>query len=252
MRQFLICGGVHGERRSLDWMRTLVETKQPDGVLFVGGVLSPARKYTARATPWGMTRDDGLLLEEFFETLGGLDVFAAVIPGRMDTPVEEFLRLGMHAEIEYPNLHVVHATLVTQGDLAVCGMGGNLCEGAACEIDSCSRVMTEYGLRPLWSAPQPRKALLLSSPPTGFLGGQEGSSLTDELIDSWHPSVCVATGTSDARGVTRTARTLVINPGHLADGWAAWLDWGRAVKEQVEFLSMCGERAGSAEAVAGS
>jgi hypothetical protein len=25
-------------------------------------------------------------------------VFAAVIPGRMDTPVEEFLRLGMHAE----------------------------------------------------------------------------------------------------------------------------------------------------------
>jgi hypothetical protein len=42
MRQFLICGGVHGERRNLDWMRTLVETKQPDGVLFIGGFRRPS------------------------------------------------------------------------------------------------------------------------------------------------------------------------------------------------------------------
>jgi Icc-related predicted phosphoesterase len=225
-------------------MRTLVETKRPEGVWFVGGVLSPARKYVAKATLWGMTRDDAVFVEELFETLGRSSVFTAIIPGRTDTPVEEFLRLGMHAEIEYPNLHVVHATLVTHGDLAVCGMGGNLCEGAACEMDSSSRVMTEYGLRSLWSASQPRKALLLSSPPTGILGGRDGSVLADELIDSVHPSVCVATGTGGERGVTRTARTLVVNPGHLADGWAAWLDWGRQVKDQVEFLEMSDERMG--------
>jgi hypothetical protein len=35
-------------------------------------------------------------------------------------------------------------------------------------------------------------------------------------------------------GLIEDASTLIVNPGHLADGSAAWLDWSRG--DEVEFL----------------
>lgn len=239
MRRFLVCSGVHGRPKSLQWLRQMTEARQPDGILFAGGVLDTARQYTPReTTPWGMTSEDVRFTEEFLATLGGLGVFSAVIPGRTDTPLEEFLRLGMHAEMEFPGLHLAHATLVTRGDVAVCGMGGALEEHRVSGGETCSRTLAEYHLRPLWTATQPRRILLLPDAPTGPLGGRDGSTLAAELIDSYHPSLCVVGGPSENRGVQRLASTLIINPGQVAEGWAAWLDWDRPAEEQVELLNL--------------
>jgi Icc-related predicted phosphoesterase len=239
MRRFLVCSGVSSRPKSLEWLRAAVTHRQPDGILFAGGVLDSARHYAAQTTTdWGFTHEDALFLKQFFETLGKLRIFSAIIPGPWDTPVEDFLRLGMHAEVEFPDLHVVHATLVEKGDTAILGMGGLLAESATAERDLCSRIMAEYHLRPLWMAKQPHKILLLATPPTGALGGQEGRTLTGDLIDSNHPSLCVVAGPSERRGSQRMASTLVINPGHLAEGWAAWLDWNRPVPDQVELLNL--------------
>jgi hypothetical protein len=239
MRQFLICCGANGDSRSLDWLRLTVETRNPDGVLFAGGVLANNRRYVPRAsTSWGMSREDAIYVERFFRTLGQLRRFAAIIPGDSDVPLEEFLRLGMHAEIEFPCVHLVHANLTIEDGLAVCGIGGEMCEGPACELDVCSRVMAEYYLRPLSLVPQPHKLLLLAHAPIGPLGGRTGSSLVSDLINSYHPSVCIVGGAPENRGVARIAHTLIVNPGKLSDGWAAWLDFNLPVENRVQLLNI--------------
>jgi hypothetical protein len=223
----------------LDWLRQVVAKRRPDGILFAGGVLDPARHYAPQTTTeWGLTAEDARFLEQFFETLGHLSLFSAVIPGPVDTPLEDFLRMGMHAELEFPGVHLAHATLVEKGDIAVCGLGGGIADGPSMDPTTCSRTLAEYHLRSLWTAKQPHKILLLATPPIGPLGGEQGGAVINDLIDSYHPSLCVVAGPSERRGTQRIASTLVINPGHLAESWAAWLDWNRPTDECVEFLNI--------------
>jgi Icc-related predicted phosphoesterase len=101
--------------------------------------------------------------------------------------------------------------------------------------DSYSRVSAQYFLRALGSSGKPRKVLLLSEPPPGPLGGQEGNLIVGDLIDWLRPSLCVVAGPTERRGLQRIASTLIVNPGHLADGSAAWLDCDRSGDDQVEF-----------------
>jgi Icc-related predicted phosphoesterase len=239
MRRFLVCGGIHSRPSAVEALRQAARLRQPEAILFVGGVVGGLRQYAARgATPWALTHADALFIERFFEVLGELGVFAAVIPGPADTPVEEFLRMGMHAEVDFPGVNLVHATLVQKGDVAVCGIGGRIGAGAVYDADLCSRTLAGYFLRSLRSARQPHRVLLLAAPPTGTLGGTDGSTLVGELIDSHHPSLCVVGGPDERRGCQRVARTLVVNPGHLAEGSAAWVDLGRPASEVVEFLDL--------------
>jgi Metallophosphoesterase, calcineurin superfamily len=238
MKTFLLCGGVYGETRGLDWLRRIVEARPPDGILFAGGVLNESRNDVENPSPGGMRRDEALFVERFFETLGKLGVWSAVIPGSFDTPLEEFLGLGMHAEVDFPGVHIVHATLVTHGDVAVTGLGGWVSEGPACEAEPCSRAMAQYHLRALNAAKQPHTALLLARPPVGRLGNVGGSVLSGELIDSLRPSVCVAGDGSPEPAIERVAHSLVVTPGFLSDGRAAWLDWRRPPAERVELLNL--------------
>jgi hypothetical protein len=229
MRQFLIAGQLDGRPEALANLRALVRERRPDGVLLTGGLLGHGSLPQAeRLKQW----------EECFDALGELGVFTALVPGAQDAPLGEFLRLAKDAEMEYPTLHVAHATLWEEGDVAVCGLGGDLsedqdrAEGPLCY----SRASAEYFLRTLWRAEPPHKVLLLSVTPPGQLGGEVGNPICGDFIDSYHPSLCVVSGPTDRRGVLRIAHTLVVNPGRLADGSAAWLDWKRGKEEQVEFL----------------
>jgi hypothetical protein len=246
MRRCLLCSGVHGRQQSLDWLKQIVKERRPEGIFFVGGILDPERRCAARVTPWSLTNDDSLFILKFFRTLGGLGVFSAVIPGWTGEPMEEFLQLGMQAELESPHVHVAHATLLQEGEVAVCGIGGLIAEHPVLGADSCSRTLTKYFLRSLGTAKQPRKVLLLSTPPPGRLGGLEGCPLVQELIDTYHPSLCVVGGSNERHGTERLGRTLVVNPGSLSDGHAAWLDWHQPIHKQVEFLDLHSMNAGCA------
>jgi hypothetical protein len=236
MKTFLVCSGVRGRERALDWLRQIVAERRPDGVLFAGGVFDGPRQYAARAVSYRMTHTDMTFLQGFFKAIGELGVFAAVIPGPGDLPLRDFLRAGMYAEIEYPGLHLVHASLVSHANLAVNGLGSVIQEDAHAQQHTCSRTMAEYSLRGLAAAKQPYKFLLLGAAPPGQLGGRHGSEASNFFIDSLHPSVCVVGGDSERRGVERVANTLVINPGSLADGHAAWLDLRQSGPDQVEMV----------------
>jgi Icc-related predicted phosphoesterase len=71
-----------------------------------------------------------------------------------------------------------------------------------------------------------------------MLGARDDKTRVWELIDSFHPDLCAVYAPSDEPGSRTVARTLVINPGCLADGRAAWLDWSRDDKDRVELLDL--------------
>jgi len=228
---------VYGKRRSLEALHRFAAERRPEAILFAGGILSPERQTVSRgSSTWGLTLEDERFVHEFFAALGGLGVFSAVIPAPNFEPLDEFYRWGLAVELEFPHVHMVHATLVEERDLAVCGLGVAIAEEALMREDSYSRVRALYFLRSLRTSVKPRKVLLLPEPPPGVLGGPDGNVIIGEIIDGLHPSVCVVAGQTARRGLQWMASTLVVNPGSLADDSAALLDWDRKGDDQVEFL----------------
>jgi len=229
MRRFLIAGRLDGRHEAMAKLQSLVQERRPEGVLFTGDILGTAPDSDAeRVKGW----------KDFFDSLGKLGVFTAVIPGPSDVPLWMFLRMANAAEVANPNLHVAHATLFEEGDVAINGIGGELTEDRDRTVErlSYARASAEYFLRTLWQADQTHKVLLMSVAPPGQLGGDDGNGICGDFIDSYHASLCVVAGTTERRGFHRVAHTLVVNPGRLADGSAAWLDWNRIKPEQVEIL----------------
>jgi Icc-related predicted phosphoesterase len=235
MRRFLLCGGFLGREKSLEWLRRTVDKRPPEGLLIVGGILDTSAQFAPQSGPPQLAKAEAIFVERFFETLGKIGLFAAVIPGIGDLPLKDFLRMGMHAEVEFPGIHLVHATLVEAGDLAVCGLGGPLGDKGE---TATSRIFAEYHLRALWAADQSRKVLMLAEPPRGKLGGDGGSHLTEHFIDSYHPALCVVGGLTHQPGSDRVARTSIVSPGHIAEGSAVWLDWTQSAAERIEFLDV--------------
>jgi hypothetical protein len=237
MRRFLVCGGIFGQADALALLESLARESRPDGILFAGYVLPRSREYASTATTaFGYTKVEMLFVERFFATLGRLGLFAAVIPGAFDAPLDSFLDLGMKAELEYPHLHMVHDTPSVEGNVAVFGLGASIDAYTDPDIGYCSRTMAEYHLRPMWTAKQSRTILLLAEAPQSWLGEGEDRRLAGSLIGSHHPDVCVIGDPHTGWGVEQLASTLILHPGGLADGSAAWLDWNRPRGHQVEFV----------------
>ena len=238
MRRFLICGGLQGDQEALRLLQRTLDVHRPDGVLFVGGILGRETPATGRQE---ISATDVRFYAQFYEVLGKAGVFAGVIPAPDDAPLREFLRLGMNAEVESPNVHLVHSSVVVGDDFAVCGIGGELTETQDTGDDRIrqSRNVAEYFLRNLWAANPSRKILMLACPPKGQLGGSGPSGeIAGELIDSYHPHICAVAGQTQRRGVQRVAHTTVVNPGRLIDGSAAWFDTGRDRNDQVSMLDL--------------
>jgi hypothetical protein len=237
MKRLLLCSGVHGERRGIDSLLRFAAERRPETVLFAGGILSPQRQTAPwGSSPWGVTQEDQRFMHEFFVALGGLEVFCAVIAGPIFQPMDQLYRWAIAVEQEFPHIHIAHATLHEERDLAVCGLGVTITEEPLMREDCWSRCRALYFLRTLRASVKPRKVLLLPEPPPGCLGGPEGNPIVGEIIDGLWPTLCVVGGPTERRGVQRIASTLVVNPGCLADDSAAFLDWDRGGDDPVEFL----------------
>lgn len=240
MRRFLLCSGVAGKEEALQRLLLAVEEMRPEAVLFAGGVLNPSPHPTGTAEWHERHHADIAALDRFFQAIGKPGILTAVIPGPGDAPLQAFLHRGMHAETEFRGLNLVHGSLADTDAATIAGVGGALTpfEDSGDHVIRCSRTMARYLLRPFQTARKMPKILLLAEAPTGRLGGAEGSSIAAEFIDSYHPIVCVVGGATARRNAERVARTLIVNPGRLADKSAAWLDLGQEAGRQVEFLDI--------------
>jgi len=232
MRRFLICGGLFGGEPALESLRRLVQEHRPDSVLVVGGIM-PKQSEADEKTRL-------TFLERFFKTLGDLDIHAAVIPGTDDAPLHTFLGLAVNTEVDFPHVHVVHGSLDQEKDVAICGVGGTFSQAEDVRSPNLvyAKNTAEYLLRGLLRAEQSRKVMLLGQAPPGPLGGESGSTVVGDLIDSLHPDLCAVLGDTQHRGHQRIAHTFVVNPGLLRDGSAALVDWSKPVDEQVKLLDV--------------
>ena len=238
MKRYLAFAGLDGNLDALKALEPVIAERKPEALLFAGGV--NCEKCVSSAKKPDLTSQQAERYEKWFEWLGKQEIPAAVIPGPYEVPLEAYLRAGMGAEVDYPNVHLVEGTLWEVGDTAVCGAGGTLTEDTTSEYPEVrlSRTMAEYALRMLGRSDRSIKVMLLSTPPTGKLGGECGSKIAGELIDSLHPHLAIVSGPSAHRGMERVAHTWIVNPGRLADGHAAWIDWTRPAEERVELIEV--------------
>ena len=238
MRTFLACSGVNGCEVAFDKLDEFVRQRTPDVVLFAGGLFAPITAGESAAEAAQRRIHDMQLLEKFFATLGAMRTVAAVVPGPHDAPLRAFLMAGMNARSQSPGVHLVHCTMVTARDVVISGVGGELTEmeDSGEPVVQCSRTTAEYFLQAFGSATESEKVLLLGSVPKGPLGGKSGSNVAGDLVDSFHPKLCIVGGANEHRGVERIAHTTIVNPGSLAGGSAAWIDWSRETEQQVELL----------------
>lgn len=238
MKRLLLCSGVFGKKAAIERLCQLAKERRPDAVLFAGGILSQHRDMVPSSTSaWGMSSEDERFAFEFCGALGRLGVFCAMIPGPNFEPADQFCRLAMAAELEFPNVHSAHATLIESHDTAISGLGVAVAEEALMREDSYCRTKAQYFLRALRWSLKPRKILLLPEPPPGPLAGHAGNGVIGDLIDWLGPTLCVVSGSTELRGTQHIASTLIVNPGHLADGSAAWIDWDKNSEKQFEFCT---------------
>lgn len=236
MKRFLVFAGLDGDLDALKVAEQYIAEKKPDAILFAGGVgredLVSSNKHS------DITPEQTELYHAWFKWLGQQNIPAMIVAGKYDVPLEDYLRAGMNAESEYGTVHLVEGSVWEHQDVAVGGAGGELTERTTSlyPVHRMSRTMAEYALRDLAKSDASLKIMLLAEPPQGKLGGEAGADLAGELIDSFHPSLAVVSGPTSSRGVDRVAKTYIINPGHLADGSAAWVDWSKAGDDRIEFL----------------
>jgi Icc-related predicted phosphoesterase len=238
MRTFLACSGIEGDEKALDKLDELVRQRHPDAVLFAGGLFASGPADETPAAAAQRRHRDMQLLEKFFATLGAMRTVAAVIPGPRDAPLRAILMAGMNARSQSPGVHLVHCTMVTARDVVIAGVGGDLSEAedSGDPVVRCSRTTAEYFLQAFGAAAESEKVLLLGSAPQGAVGAERGSAVAGDLVDSFHPKLCVVSGSIEGPTVERIAHTTIVNPGSLAQGSAAWIDWSREIDEQVELL----------------
>ncbi len=231
MRRMLLCCGLNGDETALGQLKRTIEERKPEGVLFAGGFCSPEMSKDERGDWW----------LKVLKTLGQTGVYVAFVPGEHDGPLGEYLVVAMNSEVDFPGLHSAHATLHTDQDFALAGVGGRLTEHANTDglQLAVSRPVAEYLMRGLTNSDASRRILLLHTPPKGALENPpEGTDVAEDLVLTVRPHLCVVCGDTERRGVQQVAHTYVVNPGQLKDGWAAWFDWTKPAGEQVELLSV--------------
>jgi Icc-related predicted phosphoesterase len=240
---FLACSGIDGRQDAIDKLEQLVRQRHPDAVLFAGGLFAPPAPQESPAAAAQRRHHDMRLLEQFFATLGAMRTVAAVIPGPHDAPLRAILMAGMNARSQSPGVHLVHCTLISARDVVISGVGGELTEveDSGDPVIRCSRTTAQYFLQAFEKAGESEKVLLLGSVPKGALAragqsGPVGNPVAADLIDTYHPKLCVVAGPSQTRGVEQVARTTIVQPGSLSTGSAAWIDWSKATQSQVEMF----------------
>jgi Icc-related predicted phosphoesterase len=227
MNTFLACAGIDGNKSSIEKLLKYANSKKPDTVLVAGGI-----------NRIGANRSQKMnFLKECFQDLGQSGHRIILIPGPYDTPLGEFLRAAMNAEITYPNLFFAHATTFSNANVAVDGIGGKITENEDSTDPTLkySHNSAEFLFRRLWYIRKSVKILMFSEPPPGKLSGNGGNSLVEEFIKTYHPAICIVAGNTQYRGYEREKHGFTVNPGKLSDGSAAWIDW---LKRSVQILDL--------------
>lgn len=212
--KILACSDWQGSPEALLAFLDLAEIEEPNLVAFLGNILPQEPQ------DFGFYRS-------FYEGLKMEEAPVALIPGKLDAPLDRYLALTLTEVRSSTNLHLVHRSFFHLGrDFVVAGFGGEITKDEREE-----RYLIRY---PRWEAesafeflreiPQENRIFLFHSLPIGHLdqeGGKHTGSLSvNHLVKFWAPRLALC-GSARSPGKEWVGDSLVVCPGALREGNAA-------------------------------
>ncbi|GIW45999.1 MAG: hypothetical protein KatS3mg077_3281 [Candidatus Binatia bacterium] len=239
----LAIADLREEFRYLDRLEEVVKNTRAKAVLFSGNVL----RAEARQAEWERAkaegrlplldqpevvrerRDDAESIMKFFRSLDRLGVPVFLVPGRNDAPERFFLQAAFNSEIVEKNIHMVHRSFAPLGrGFVVAGFGG--------EVTSNDRDHEFFLRYPGWEAEfsldflrhlEQVKILLTHTAPAAPLEGEHkanGHEAISHILKTYSPHLAVCSRPDGQKGKVVIGTTLVVSPGHLANGDYAIVD----------------------------
>ncbi len=231
--KILVFSDYHAKGEILPEFIKAIKDLSFDVICYAGDIL----KWRGKATEWADARkknrtpdknkpgikeeieENAEVYKKFYTEIGKLGKPTFLIPGNVDAPISQYLRMGLEA-MENPNLHIIHHSFYIFNDWVIAGFGGEITEseGEDFFVLRYPRWGVTYGLNFLNSLSQ-KKILLLHTPPIGKLdldnGLHKGSEVVNDLIEKIKPELVFCGHAHDAQGEEKIKDSIVINPGAL-------------------------------------
>jgi len=248
--KILAISDFHAKEKVLSSFLDAVKDTTYDLICFTGDIL----KWRGKATEWANARNENRapdrdkpgikeeieenveVYREFYAEIGRLKKPIFSIPGNVDAPIGQYLRIGLEA-MKDQNLHIIHHSFYILQDWVIAGFGGEITEkeGEGFFVLRYPRWGLAYGLNFLGNFKQ-KKIILLHTPPVGKLdldnGAHKGSEVVNDLIEKTKPEWVFCGHAHNAQGEEKIGETTVVNPGALKGNQYALINTD---KIKVEF-----------------
>lgn len=240
--RILAISDFHGKKEIWPDFFDAVKNSDFDLVVFTGDIL----KWRIKCTEWAETekekrtpdKNKPKIKEEVDENLNNYWKFylqiaklnrpTFLIPGNVDSPISQYLKVATEA-MKNPNIHIVHHSFFVFNHSVIAGFGGEITEEDKEDffVLQNPRWETEYGLNFLSHLVQ-SKILLFHTPPVGKLdsdnGKHKGSLVINDIIQKYKPSLVFCGHAHKAQGEEKIGPTKAVNPGALKDRFYALVD----------------------------
>lgn len=240
--KILAISDFHAKEEVLPGFLKAIKDAKYDIICFTGDVL----KWRGKATEWANARKENRapdrdkpgikeeieknieVYREFYAEIGKLKKPIFSIPGNVDAPIGQYLRIGLEA-MKDQNLHIIHHSFYIVNDWLIAGFGGEITEkeGEDFFVLRYPSWGLTYGLNFLKNFKQ-KKIILLHTPPVGKLdldnGAHKGSEVVNDLIEKIKPEWVFCGHAHNAQGEEKIKDTTVVNPGALKSNQFALVD----------------------------
>jgi len=245
----------HAKEKVLSDLTRAIKNISVDAIVFAGDIL----QWKAKCSEWAKAefenrlpdKDKPEIKEEieknaqlyhtFYEIMRKTDLPIFAIPGNVDSPLDQYIKIGWEEMKKNSKLHVVHSGFSALGkDLVVTGFGGEISQRGKEDyfVLQFPRWEVEYGFNFL-SNISSDKILLSHTPPIGTLdlddGKHKGCDVVNDLIQRHKPKWVFCGHAHEARGKEITGVSIIVNPGSLKYGFYALVDTD---KEKVELKTL--------------
>ncbi|MBR9679771.1 MAG: YfcE family phosphodiesterase [Candidatus Altiarchaeota archaeon] len=213
--KILALADVHGDTDKL--YKLVSKLDKPDAVLIAGDLTNSGPAET---------------VDKIKEILESLTDKIMAVPGNWDDDEsrKRIKELGID----------IHNSSVELGELKIIGFEG------AQWVDTDSGVFMKYDPvhNKLFSE---KKIILLTHVPpfdtradTVWSGHHVGSPFLRTLVEEYQPALLVCGHIHEGLGLDKIGKTVVLNPGAVCDGYAAWIDW--SAKPKISLLKLKGKK----------
>lgn len=233
----------HGKEKVISDLVKAIKGISLEVFVFTGDIL----QWRAKCSEWANAKKEGRnpqgdlseireeidknaeLYAAFYEAVRDLNLPFFAIPGNVDSPLDQYLKIGWEQMKRNPHLHMVHSNFFITDGFAIAGFGGEIAENDREDffVLQFPRWELELGLSFL-SQFSDKKILLTHTPPIGTLdvdnGKHKGSKVINDLIERFQPTWAFCGHAHGARGKEFVGDCMVVNPGALKNGFYALVD----------------------------